>query len=95
MITRKAPATATAPGHIEENLLVFEEAPEFMDGHAVSASLENVDLKVKAAQEQLIQLRHQQEEIERQKQHLEKSAGPTVMSNASSTTPRSAWRNSA
>lgn len=71
MITRKAPATATAPGHIEENLLVFEEAPEFMDGHAASASLENVDLKVKAAQEQLIQLRHQQEEIERQKQHLE------------------------
>ncbi|WP_449071539.1 hypothetical protein [Prosthecobacter sp.] len=34
-------------------------------------SLDNVDMKVKAAQEQLLQLRMQQEEIERQKQHLE------------------------
>jgi predicted glycoside hydrolase/deacetylase ChbG (UPF0249 family) len=71
MITRKAPVAANAPSHPEENLLVFEDAPEFMDTHEASASLENVDLKVKAAQEQLIQLRHQQEEIERQKQHLE------------------------
>ncbi len=71
MITRKAPVAANAPSHTEDNLLVFEDAPEFMDTHEASASLENVDLKVKAAQEQLIQLRHQQEEIERQKQHLE------------------------
>ncbi len=71
MITRKALAPATSPGHIDDNLLVFEDAPEFMDAHAAGGSLENVDLKVKAAQEQLLQLRLQQEEIERQKQHLE------------------------
>ncbi|WP_395752221.1 hypothetical protein [Prosthecobacter sp.] len=71
MITRKAPALATASGPQDDNLLVFEDAPEFMDGHAVANSLENVDSKVKAAQEQLLELRRQQEEIERQKQHLE------------------------
>ncbi|MBE2282758.1 MAG: hypothetical protein IAE77_04775 [Prosthecobacter sp.] len=71
MITRKAPVHASAPGHLDENLLVFDEAPEFMDGAPAIAPLDNVDLKVKAAQEQLIQLRLQQEEIERQKQHLE------------------------
>lgn len=71
MITRKAPAIASAPGHIEDNLLVFEDAPEFMSNHSDGSSLENVDFKVKAAQEQLVQLRLQQEEIERQKQHLE------------------------
>ncbi len=70
MITRKAP-TATSPGHIDDHHLVFDEAPEFMDSHDNGGSLENVDLKVKAAQEQLLQLRLQQEEIERQKQHLE------------------------
>ncbi|WP_395745246.1 hypothetical protein [Prosthecobacter sp.] len=71
MITRKASAPAPVNGHHEDNLLVFEDAPEFMDGHAVTSSLENVDSKVKAAQEQLLELRRQQEEIERQKQHLE------------------------
>lgn len=71
MITRKAPALATVPGPQDDNLLVFEDAPEFMDGHAAASSLENVDSKVKAAQEQLLELRRQQEEIERQKQHLE------------------------
>ncbi|MFC5455812.1 hypothetical protein [Prosthecobacter fluviatilis] len=71
MITRKAPALATANGHNEDNLLVFEDAPEFMDEHSGASSLENVDSKVKAAQEQLQELRRQQEEIERQKQHLE------------------------
>jgi hypothetical protein len=71
MITRKSPALATASGPQDDHLLVFEDAPEFMDGHAVATSLENVDSKVKAAQEQLLDLRRQQEEIERQKQHLE------------------------
>ncbi len=71
MITRKAPAPAASPNHNDDHLLVFEDAPEFMDGHAAGGSLDNVDLKVKAAQEQLLQLRLQQEEIERQKQHLE------------------------
>jgi chromosome segregation ATPase len=71
MTTRKAPAlapaTVSAPGHLEEDLLRFDDAPEFMD----SAPLDDMDHKVKAAQEQLLQLRMQQEEIERQKQHLE------------------------
>jgi hypothetical protein len=71
MITRKASAAVLAPGPVEDNVLVFEDAPEFMNGHSDGASLENVDSKVKAAQEQLLQLRLQQEEIERQKQHLE------------------------
>lgn len=72
MITRKAPVPAAATGPHDDNLLVFEDAPEFMDGHDhEEGSLENVNLKVKAAQEQLVQLRMQQEEIERQKQHLE------------------------
>lgn len=68
-MTRKSPslAVATSPGHLEEDLLRFDDAPEFME----SASLDDVDHKVKAAQEQLLQLRMQQEEIERQKQHLE------------------------
>jgi predicted RNase H-like nuclease (RuvC/YqgF family) len=48
-------------------LLHFDDAPEFME----SASLDDVDHKVKAAQEQLLQLRMQQEEIERQKHQLE------------------------
>jgi predicted RNase H-like nuclease (RuvC/YqgF family) len=68
-MTRKSPslAVASSPGHLEEDLLRFDDAPEFMD----SAPLEDMDHKVKAAQEQLLQLRMQQEEIERQKQHLE------------------------
>lgn len=68
-MTRKSPAlvTASAPGHLDEDLLRFDDAPEFME----SSSLDDVDHKVKAAQEQLLQLRMQQEEIERQKQHLE------------------------
>ncbi|MBK8094430.1 MAG: hypothetical protein IPK32_21315 [Verrucomicrobiaceae bacterium] len=71
-MTRKAPASATAtvaaPGHLEEELLHFDDAPEFMEN---ASSLDDVDHKVKVAQEQLLQLRMQQEEIERQKQHLE------------------------
>ncbi|MFN7560207.1 MAG: hypothetical protein ACK5TH_00385 [Prosthecobacter sp.] len=68
-MTRKSTslAVATSPGHLEEDLLRFDDAPEFME----SAPLDDVDHKVKAAQEQLLQLRMQQEEIERQKQHLE------------------------
>ncbi|MEZ5387255.1 MAG: hypothetical protein R3F13_17230 [Prosthecobacter sp.] len=70
MIIRKAPA-APSSHDTDENVLVFDEAPEFMDDESPSDSLENVDQKVKDAQEQLLKLRMQQEEIERQKQHLE------------------------
>lgn len=66
---RKSPALAatSSSGHLEDDLLRFDDAPEFME----SAPLEDMDHKVKAAQEQLLQLRMQQEEIERQKEHLE------------------------
>jgi vacuolar-type H+-ATPase subunit I/STV1 len=69
MAARKSPALATvgSSGAYEDDVLRFDDAPEFME----SAPLEDMDLKVKEAQEQLLQLRMQQEEIERQKQHLE------------------------
>lgn len=53
----------------EDNVLRFEPAPEFMDGS--DDSMDDVDHKVKAAQERLTLLRQQQEEIEREKKHLE------------------------
>ena len=71
MIIRKSPAAAPASTvsseTLDEDVLRFDDAPEFMDG----GSLDDMDHKVKAAQEQLQHLRAQQEEIERQKQHLE------------------------
>jgi hypothetical protein len=68
MTIRKSPTYASAvSGHATDDLLHFDDAPEFME----SASLDDVDHKVKAAQEQLLQLRMQQEEIERQKHQLE------------------------
>ncbi len=70
MLTRKALAAVTVTGSNEENILVFDDAPEFMNGHAVGP-LDSVELNFKAAQEQLLELRLQQEAIERQKQQLE------------------------
>lgn len=62
--------TPSAPAPVkDENLLVFDQADEFLSG--APAPLENMDLKVKEAQEQLLALRLQQEEIEKQKQYLE------------------------
>ena len=52
----------------EDNVLRFEDAADFMEG---SAPIDDVDHKVKAAQERLTLLRQQQEEIEREKKHLE------------------------
>ncbi len=52
----------------EDNVLRFEDAADFMDG---DAAIDDVDHKVKAAQERLTLLRQQQEEIEREKKHLE------------------------
>ncbi len=67
--TATLPAGSHASGN-DDHLIIFDQADEFLDGRA-GPSLDNVDLKVKAAQEQLLHLRLQQEEIERQKQHLE------------------------
>lgn len=64
-------ATLPAPSSTrEDDVFVFEQADEFLDGRA-TGSLDNVDAKVKEAQERLANLRHEAEEIERQKQHLE------------------------
>lgn len=70
MITRKAPVAPSLPEPAEDNVLVFDDPIEFTQ-NSPNASLENVDLKMKAAQEQLLDLRRRQEEIERQKQQLE------------------------
>lgn len=64
-------ATLPAPSSPkEDNVFIFEQADEFLDGRA-PGSLDNVDAKVKEAQERLANLRHEAEEIERQKEHLE------------------------
>jgi vacuolar-type H+-ATPase subunit I/STV1 len=52
----------------EDNVLRFEPAPEFMQEED---GLDNMDHKVKAAQERLALLRQQQEEIEREAKQLE------------------------
>lgn len=66
-MSKKAPSAAVPAK--DENLLVFEQADEFLTG--APAPLEDMDHKVKVAQEQLVALRLQQEEIEKQKQYLE------------------------
>lgn len=53
----------------EDNVLRFDAAAvDFMD---VDGAMDDVDHKVKAAQERLTLLRQEQEEIEREKKHLE------------------------
>lgn len=54
----------------EDELMIFEDADEFMSGRS-SAPIEEVHTKVKAATEELLQLKLRQEEIERTKQMLE------------------------
>lgn len=66
--TLAAPPPAPAA---EEDVFVFDQADEFLDGRIPASTLDNVDAKVKEAQERLANLRHEAEEIERQKQHLE------------------------
>jgi DNA repair exonuclease SbcCD ATPase subunit len=68
MSKRTAAALPHASATQDDSLLIFDQAEEFMTG---AAPLDNMDLKVKEAQEQLLSLRMQQEEIEKQKQHLE------------------------
>jgi hypothetical protein len=63
--------TLSAPAPVkDEDVFMFDQADEFLDGRS-TGSMDNVELKVKEAQEQLLQLRHQSEELERQKLHLE------------------------
>lgn len=62
-----APAISDPPEN-DRDLLIFEEADEFLTGRS-PAPMEDVQAKVKEAQEELLHLRQRQEEIERQ-QHL-------------------------
>lgn len=67
---RISPSSAASLPESDQDTLVFEDADEFMT-HSSSAPMEDVQAKVKEAQEELLQLRMRQEEIERQKQQLE------------------------
>lgn len=71
-MARKSPATvATAPSSSDDNILRFDDAPEFSVGHEEEEPMEDMDQQVKEAQQRLAALRAQQEEVERQKQILE------------------------
>ena len=69
MAKKSAPATVAFPDE-DLDTLVFEDADEFMTQPS-SAPMEDVQAKVHEAQAELMQLRQRQEEIERQKLHLE------------------------
>jgi DNA repair exonuclease SbcCD ATPase subunit len=53
----------------EENMLIFDEDGDYTGASA--APMEDMQTQVKVAQEELLQLRMRQEEIERQQEHLE------------------------
>ena len=64
-----APSAVAFPDE-DHDLLVFEDADEFMTQPS-SPQMEDVQAKVHEAQAELMHLRQRQEEIERQKLHLE------------------------
>jgi chromosome segregation ATPase len=74
MPKKLAPSTAAVldPDDAEQDILVFDAAEEFMSRSGPAAPLEeDMQARVKEAHEELLQLRLRQEEIERQKDHLE------------------------
>lgn len=71
-MARRTPATIAAPTSVaEENILRFDDAPEFGGGHEDETPMEDMDQQVREAQHRLAALRAQQEEVERQKLILE------------------------
>ncbi len=64
------PAPPPAEKEADSDLLIFEEADEFLTSRA-PAPMEEVQAKVKEAQEELLHLRLRQEEIQRQQEQLE------------------------
>jgi chromosome segregation ATPase len=66
-----APASSTAVAVPEENVLRFDEAPEFSYRQHDDDTMDDMDQQVREAQHRLAALRAQQEEVERQKQILE------------------------
>ncbi len=69
-MSRRPSATSSATSTLDDDVFMFDRADEFLDGGAPTP-LENVNVKVREAQERLTDLRAQQEEIEKQKLHLE------------------------
>jgi len=71
MAKKSTPHTGTSSlAEPDDEMMIFEDADEFMSGRP-SAPIEQVHTKVKAATEELLQLKLRQEEIERTKQMLE------------------------
>jgi chromosome segregation ATPase len=66
-----APSSSTAVAVPEENVLRFDEAPEFSYRQHDDDTMDDMDQQVREAQHRLAALRAQQEEVERQKQILE------------------------
>ena len=71
-MARRTPTTVAAPASAsDDNVLRFDDAPEFSVGHADAEPMEDMDQQVRDAQHRLAALRSQQEEVERQKLILE------------------------
>ena len=70
-MARKTPATVTTAATAEDNVLRFDDAPEFNVGYEEDAPMDDMDQQVREAQIRLTALRAQQEEVERQKLILE------------------------
>ena len=70
-MARKTPATVTTATIAEDNVLRFDDAPEFNVGYEEETPMEDMDQQVREAQIRLTALRAQQEEVERQKLILE------------------------
>lgn len=70
-MARKTPATVTIAATAEDNVLRFDDAPEFNVGYEEETPMEDMDQQVREAQHRLAALRAQQEEVERQKLILE------------------------
>ncbi|MCW0218616.1 MAG: hypothetical protein OJI67_09865 [Prosthecobacter sp.] len=70
-MARRSPALATVPADEDNNILRFDEAPEFSVGHAEDNPIEDMDQQVREAQNRLSKLRAEQEELEQQRKILE------------------------
>ncbi len=70
-MARRSPALATVPATEDNNILRFDEAPEFTMGHSEDSHMEDMDQQVREAQHRLTKLRAEQEELEHQRKILE------------------------
>ncbi|WP_139373341.1 hypothetical protein [Prosthecobacter debontii] len=70
-MVRRSPALASVPASEDNNILRFDEAPEFNLGHSDESPMEDMDQQVREAQQRLSRLRAEQEELEHQRKILE------------------------